>query len=458
MRWGFLVLLLILPTAASAQAPDPDAHPRRACTDGRDCYCDCVLDTAGTGANVGNFASAACQTANVPIDLNALQCEDFENPTFEEDHSADNDWKSIWGGGTTPCVVGTANRDFEGPGNACKNIIQKNDPACPLFSAGDDDRNETGEIRGFSGAWDGCQTLGFKVEPGKKGGQIGGQDWIGGRKVNTLSMTAAYKYAPGHQIGSSTPQCDNTKADRYYRVNSPQDNVPVAGFHRAGGSDCCRGSGGAVTPGNITTDNYPFPSLLKSTFGESGINGGGQCCGDNCFGDAATMIGVECHVGGGKKNHRHIHPAEGLWKPGQPGGVPMAIEGDKDGVDEWMCFQWTLENMQTNQADFRFWINGTPVIRLENFKGANDDGPLAGVELLNTWSTAGNCFAGPKVLNLEVRDNYHVTASATPIPCAQIGFDGLPATQPAPDPEPEPDPEPDPDPIGKPGRPVLITP
>ncbi len=132
----------------------------------------------------------------------------------------------------------------------------------------------------------------------------------------------------------------------------------------------------------------------------------------------------------------------------------MSMEGDKDGVDEWLCLQWTLEDMLTNSADYRFWINGTQIIRMENYQGSNDAGGVTSVAWLNTHAGAGDQGNLTGTDWVEVRDNYHVTASRTPASCAQIGFDVVGDTVVPPPPDPIVDPAPEP--LGKPGTPYVV--
>jgi hypothetical protein len=133
----------------------------------------------------------------------------------------------------------------------------------------------------------------------------------------------------------------------------------------------------------------------------------------------------------------------------------MSVEGDKDGRDEWLCFQWSLTNQKTNNMNYTHWINNVPIMRFENLKGSNDDGPIGQkIAWLNLFASGTGI---PKPTNtsnedyVEVRDNYHLTASVTPPSCAQVGFDGLPATQLPPAPPPPGD-------VGQPGTPYVVEP
>jgi hypothetical protein len=76
--------------------------------------------------------------------------------------------------------------------------------------------------------------------------------------------------------------------------------------------------------------------------------------------------------------------------------------------------------------NYYHWINNQLIMRFENLKGSADRSPFDfGFKWLNI-GTAGQGI--PKPTNqtsedyVEVRDNFHLTASATPPSCAQIGF------------------------------------
>ena len=112
-----------------------------------------------------------------------------------------------------------------------------------------------------------------------------------------------------------------------------------------------------------------------------------------------------------------------LWDPGVPGGVPMSTEGDQDGIDEWLCFQWSLEDQNTNTANYIAWVNEEPVIQMLNYKGSTDNAPINGVKWLNLHQSS--CVNNTGEDWVEVRDNWHLTASATPPTCTEIGFDSF---------------------------------
>jgi hypothetical protein len=400
------ILLWVIPFTAGAF-----------CTDGVDCYCDRVKDPADSF-----------------YDPNLIFCEDFEDPTYENPDPDSNHWKQTWGEGTSPCVASTNNGTIEGATHNCRNILQR--PGCPLYDAGNPDLNESGGHSTLNGNWDGCQSLYFPIRVGKSGGEVGTA--TGSRKapafhkLTTFSMTMAKKYSSNHFIGNQEEFAGNVKGDRYYvgEQNSLFSTFQ-GGQHSVSdiGDACTRGSSDPAF-GYPASDKFPFASLLKAHSG-IGILGEGACCDDYCYADdpgpSGPRIGIEHHDPNESiSGVRRLMPPLSLWNPRVPGGVPMSVEGDKDGRDEWLCVQWTLQNHGTDQMNYYHWINNQLIMRFENLKGSADLSPFDfGFKWLNT-GTAGQ--GQPKPTNqtsedyVEVRDNYHLTASATPPSCAQVGF------------------------------------
>lgn len=438
--------------------PEPSlAFTKGPCTDGTDCYCDCVENTPGTGADVGAFASTACQTLDIPIDTNLLICEDFEDPLYEEPLIGNNTWNSDYGSGVVNCTASCVDNlgTFEGDSNACRNILQRNDALCALYDAGDDDLNETGGHPTLDGTWDGCQTWGYPIKSvdthpdfcGRRGGaatnirDINGGGAASGTQTSTFSVTMAKKFSSNHYLGNVPDE--NIKGDRYREMivsngDTPTFMVPFSMSQGIPNTFCCAPIG-EFPPNDIdlslyTVDVGGFAALIKSTAPTSpassndGIDARGQCCDADCFADSGTMVGLECHSVSATESIRYMVPPVALWDPGTPGGAPALYrEGDGDGLDEWLCIQFTFEDTATATADYRFSVNETMIIRMENYAGANDDGPIANFQWLNTHAGGGDEGNQTSVDIFEVRDNYHITESATPIPCTQIGF-GEPAT------------------------------
>ncbi len=411
------------------------AFTRGPCTDTLDCYCDCVENPGSTGADVGGFANAACQTKAIPIDANLIWCEDFENPTYEDPVQANNEWFDRYNIGGT-CSSDNNSDTVESATHGCTNIMQRNDPACSLYDAGDDDLNESGGHPTLDGTWDGCQTWGFAIRSednnatqarGGAAARFSLPDQVNG--YLTYSLTHMVKYSSNHFLPDQAgiTGTGNAKADRFLRGNPNTGffNVPTAAEHGIVPAFCCSDS---KTP-DIWGDHFPFAALIKASrlsgMATSGILDQGVCCTPECF--AQTRTGIECHHTTDGDVIRHMIPPESLWNPGVAGGVPMSTEGDKDGLDEWLCYQWTLADTQTDLADYIHYINEAVVVSMVDYPGAFDNGGDAALFSIDWFNVLP--LTNPNTTDtdwIQVRDNYHLTASATPVPCTQIGF-GSPA-------------------------------
>ncbi len=454
-------------------APPAEARDRGACVDGVDCYCDCVEDTSSASSPSpadANFATDFCKTQNIPIDPLIFVCEDFENPTYEHSHRDFNGWHPRFQPGTTGCTDGgmTPTFDYEGDDAQCRNILQANTTTHPncahisggglrpntvgtdgfsafVYSAADNDLNEGALYgSGFDGTWDGCQTLATHIAPGKKGGRYGEmtQSTTTGALPDSTNYSSTYmqKWNNDHFMGQAVPTTTTTnfKGDRFY--TNPITSV----FHTLSGgsghglaSEASACDVGSEFPG---TTKYPFPVLLKSTDSNGGgIDGRGACCEAGCFADETIpgrpSIGIQEHQ---STAVRFLGPAKSVWNPRVPGGVPLSVEGNKDGLDEWFCFRISLQNQGTDQMNYIMEINNVTVIRMENLPGGNDDSPI-GTRLfwlhLISNSPGGNAQNHTSNYMTQVRDNYHLTRSQNPATCAAIGFGASVPPPPSVDPE-----------------------
>jgi hypothetical protein len=114
--FAFILIALLGIAIEKSERHPVQAQTTRACTDGVDCFADCITNTPGTGADVGIYASAACQAKDIPIRPHARIAEDFEAITF---------WKGMGpapgktgpGSGATACVEGNDNANCYGNTN-----------------------------------------------------------------------------------------------------------------------------------------------------------------------------------------------------------------------------------------------------------------------------------------------------------------------------------------------------
>ena len=134
---------------------DGGTHVAGPCTDGVDCYCDCV-----EGSDRGDgFANDACEDKHVPVDPDLALCEDFELASL--DQNGGSGWSDQWPGVVNGCHNGRADfaNEVEGTcANCCVNVV-KND-AC--------------EVSGQTGCvLDGAQAMGRRFLPGQTMGIVG---------------------------------------------------------------------------------------------------------------------------------------------------------------------------------------------------------------------------------------------------------------------------------------------
>ena len=110
LLFALLLSLTLVPHEADAGA----------CTDGTDCFCDCIEDSAGTGANVTYssilYASESCHTKNVPIRVHSRYCRDYEDITLYDGRGTGTRGTTGPGSGSTACVPGNDNANCVGNG------------------------------------------------------------------------------------------------------------------------------------------------------------------------------------------------------------------------------------------------------------------------------------------------------------------------------------------------------
>lgn len=84
-----------------------DSDTPEACTDGTDCFCDCIENPGSTGADDGLYANTNCKNKYGGVgtkkhDTTAIfkMCEDYENPDFQNHTTASNGWADSGGSST----------------------------------------------------------------------------------------------------------------------------------------------------------------------------------------------------------------------------------------------------------------------------------------------------------------------------------------------------------------------
>lgn len=406
-----------------------DASAGLPCTDGVDCYCDCVQ-----GANRGDgFKNAGCATKNVRVDPQALMCEDFENRSLVEnvalgtgapDFGSWHDdtgfagnrgfnsyWSRTYGSVNQSCSM-TNSDPTPSLGRAC------NYPTCMAgeWSAGDRWGGNTGacidimrsgefddEVStnreptlpgGGSGVFDGNAIIANRVGRGSVAGIHGSKTF---RAVSTIGYTSAVAYP--HDILSSQVW------------NSPwKDNemgTAMEHWHR-----------GATGIG--TKDDLPYMPFRFAV---------GTC--------SAAVANATAHVGVVGCNSAAI-----IAGPGNAYSQPVDFP-----FGTWGCTQAYMSGMDTGNMTWKVWHNGKLIIHVTGIDGRRLQQPTINVFKFNNYANH-NQFAGQSTARTTYRyeDNVHLR-EGEPVSCQQIGFTSL-----TPPPPPPPGPTPT---LGKPGTPTF---
>jgi hypothetical protein len=410
------------------------------CTDGIDCYCDCV-----EGSDRGDgFTSDACERLGVPTDPDLIWCDDYEDETYENPGTNEYGLNGGWFtkhpmGSTSPCRV--AGVEFEGSEAECLNILHDStstdyDPQDPDFNC---------DKPGFTDCvFQGNQSMGTPIRVGGKGGMPGQFPFA---PTNTLSHTFALRIdSDWHCPGTDGNTCKGGNWIKGDKSGDGQLYIAPMG----GGSDNmgrstseCRGS---TTGGK----NLPFSSIFfQRQHCGSGWNGGSNqgigfrcgCTTDDCFSDPGTRQGGECHQAYTSTPGKEMSfaPDASDYQFGVPGGIPNPQFGaNGDGHDEWMCIQWSVQDIKSSAGKYKFWVNGVRIMNFENLELGNTPTP----ELFQyTYVFTKEGMSGGKDW-MQARDNFHLTRSATPVPCSQIGFNGVGNSEPPPTEPPPTEPPP----------------
>ena len=401
------------------------------CTDGVDCYCDCVK-----GANRGDgFASAQCAAKNVRTDASLLMCEDFEAPNLTQDvgrgvtngnygpwyddtgyagnRGNNSYWSKNYGPANQSCSM-TRSDPRPSQGAAC------NFPTCMSgeWSAGDRWGGNTGacidimrngefddEVStnreptipgGGAGVIDGNAIMANRVGRGSVAGIHGSKSF---RAVSTIGITGAVAF-PADILSSqvwNSPWKDN-------EFGSAMEH-----WHR-----------GATGIG--TQDDLPYMPFRFAV---------GSC--------AAATANAVAHVGVVGCNSAAIIAGPGNAYS-QPTDFPFGT---------WGCSQAYMSGMNTGNMTWKVWHNGKLIIHISGIDGRRLQQQSIDVFKFNNYANH-NQFAGQSTTRTTYRyeDNIHVR-EGEPVSCQQIGFTSL---TPPPPPPTTPPPAPS---LGKPGTPVF---
>jgi len=409
-----------------------DAAAGQPCTDGVDCYCDCVR-----GPNRGDgFTNSVCATKNVRVDPAALVCEDFEAATLTQDvgrgvtsgtygpwyddtgyagNRGNNAyWSRTYGPPDsacswhspnpvnpqrgTPCAFGTCyggewiSGDLWGANAfACMDVMRNGnfDDEVPT-------NTEPTLPGGGSGVFDGLQIMAHRVGT-STAGTHGTKSFPG--PVTTIGFTGALAY-PRDVLESriwNAPWKDN------------QFENSTEHWHR--------GSTGAGSK----PDDLPY---MPFRFG-------------NC---AAALAGARVLVGVAQCNSVGLQVGPGDAYS-QPRDFPFGT---------WGCSQAYMSGMDTSNMTWKLWHNGVLIVDIEGI-----DGRALGRQSYKnfTWNSYANYNQEPGQSTTRTtyryEDNVHIR-QGEPVSCQQIGFTSL-----TPPPPPPPTTAP---PLGKPGTPAYVVP
>jgi hypothetical protein len=424
--------------ASEAQAGQP-------CTDGVDCYCDCV-----NGPNSGNgFRNAACQTKGIRVDTAALLCEDFEareltqdvsrgvtsgnfGPWYDDTGYAGNRGNNAYWSRTygptgsdcswrqgqpsnpqkgTPCAFGTcfggewsAGDPWGANAHACMDVMRNGE-----FDDEVTTNHEPTLPGGGQGVFDGAQIMGHRVQrggvPGSVAGFHGSKSF--GRAVTTIGITEALAY-PSDVLSSrifDAPWKDN-------QFQNGQEH-----WHRGS-------TGAGSKPDDLPYMPFRFANCSAALANARVLVGTAQC---NSLG---VMVG----------------PADAY---SQPRDFPWGT---------WGCSQAYMSGMNTSSMTWKIWHNGVLIVHIENIDGRAMTHPSYSNFSWNSYANY-NQEAGQATTRTTYRyeDNVHIR-EGEPVSCQQVGFTSLTAPPPPAsgggDPTPPP-PAPAPT-LGKPGTPLYV--
>jgi hypothetical protein len=398
-------------------ASDAVAAP---CTDGLDCYCDCV-----DGIDRGDsFANAPCAAKGIPVDPQVLLCEDFENPGYHEDigtgggppnfgswyddtgFPGNRGYNSAWSQ-TYGAVSGTCSWHEPDPvnpqrGTACAfpdcsggewradDLWDANAHACmDVMRSGEFDdevaTNQDPVHRGVgAGVFDGQQTMAHRVPQGDglgtegitPGGFHGTRHFP--QPVAEISVTQALAY-PSDVLSSlvwENPWKDN-------QFGGGQEH-----WHRGS-------TGLGLLPDALPYLPFRFahnPYDCSVALSQASLLLGEATC--NCFGLAY-------------------------------GADPDIYRQSRDFPwGTWGCSQAYMSGMNTDDMTIQLWHDGVLIFHLTGFDAVSSMVYQTYGDF--SWNSYANFnqVVGQATTQTTYRyeDNVHIR-NGPPVPCAQIGFD-----------------------------------
>ncbi len=416
------------------------------CTDGIDCYCDCIEnDWSGGTVNTANdivsgqntYANSACQTRGVPIDSAVLYCSDYEQQTFHDDLVTDqvytntggqsigrpvwsdngwSNWRGYGGAWSTflndVTVAGQCAWHDQEPsgtvlrgnrcnvGGNCSGVVHSLDPAiaaawqtdqrahantCIAFVQSDEIDNEITDIQPLTNGR----------------GSVSVFDGI---------QMMAHRIAAGHvagfagdvalngadEIGVAWAMAYPSNLDRsgiLRRPWKPNEWRGESGGSRA--NNLFTGCGSGCPTNGVAEGIFPMVNYIWYA--------------DGCAGKLLTCPTGNCYCG----NRAMVLRAE-----------YAQYDFDRDwGLSTWGCIRGHVDGLNTSSSHYRMWFNNTLVVEATfNPVGSDQQNGVYQMKY-GAYSNANQDPPGSETTEVTYRyeDNLHIRAGE-PYTCSQIGF------------------------------------
>ena len=329
--------------------PFPTLTPTASCTDGVDCFCDKIK-------NYRKFKERV------------VFCEDFEDPalnTNDTSYNPNTGWLQKYNGIVNGCwesgVEGTCS-------TCCINIVQEG--AC--------------EVTGESDCvFDGGNSLGHRLQPGKTGGIVGTANWNTVDGVRDFSITYAIKYSSNF-VDPTTAMKTNEFGER---------------------DSCILG---------CSTSQCNFGRIIP-------FQVGGIRFKDNITSPVGThIVGSECIYGG---NGYKLIVSGYSW--GNPKGV-----NDDFGPGEWGCFTVQFIGYGTGDASWKIWFKNKLIAHVENVDMTYAPWDINNNKLSpdhfglksHKWNHYYNDGFTGSTVAYRYEDNFIIVTGKDPFPCSGMGF------------------------------------
>ena len=335
-----------------------------ACTDGVDCLCDLFSG-----------------------DPDIVFCEDFENPNLPnaaDGPDGQGGWHNIYGSGSSGCLY----NPNPGSGTGYTRFGRTNSPQCCLDTVQEGNCDPVGQT---DCVFQGTSALAHRAVPGKTGGKTGADGWTGGSQ-RRFGYTMAVKWSDNYV----TPGNGGLTGVAHKMNEFGSQDSPLLG---------------AVSHDR---DNPYGMSVLKM-FAPDGA--------------WTNVQGTAYNIDGGNKWWMAHDQTKYRWESGTPAEVNAA-------PGEWICMQIHWNNWGLSNGHIRAWMNGVKTQEISNINMTNmtTGGGGVGSFVFNNYyngnACGGECRTGYPITSpsgARLEDNIIVTKGPEPVPCEDIGFNGISA-------------------------------